>query len=172
MELKEVKATGECTTKSSGGGECKASVEATWEPADNQLRSVLANVDVVPDAAQFEIDTTGSSIPYPASGLVNITLTDTNSQVVQASKNFTWVRVGAVLKLQSPNAVNTWAIQNAGSANKMDYRLLPFASNYGENLQIIAIKAKYENETLASFASTFDGSCYSEVPQQDDCIAP
>ncbi len=171
LELISVTATASCSTEN---GECEAGVEAQWEPVESEIErmSVLASAAVVPDAAQFTIDTSGSTIPYPYSGLVNITLTDTTTGIVQASQNFNWIRNAGIITLQNPDAVNNWAMQHAGTANKAKYSLLPFESDFGGNLQRIAVEAKYENETLASYSSTFLGSCASDVPRQVDCIGP
>lgn len=130
--------------------------------------ALFALSDVVPDAAQFTLDTAGSTIPYPSTGSVNVILTDSRTGVIQGAKVFPWVRSGSVIRLQNPDAVNSWAMQHAGTANQLDYKLLPFASSCGPGLQTLSLTAKNEDVTLASVTKTFQGPC-TRYPSPYQC---
>jgi hypothetical protein len=116
--------------------------------------AVLAAADVA-DAALFEIDVSGSTIPYPASGTTTLTLKDTITGVVQAAAQFAWYRIGSIIRLSDPDAVNNWALANGGSANELSYQMTPFsaANIYGEHS--ISVASKYAGQTTAAATSTF-----------------
>jgi len=147
---------GECTAASAGGN-CKVSAEATWESRQKLLGSLLAAMDFVPDAGSYQLDTVGSTVPYPNRGTLVVSLTDSTTGEVQAAQTFSWIRTGTVLKAESPDAINEWAYANAGSADKISYSLTPFRSSYGAGRQVIAGQSKYEGSTYAEYSVTFEG---------------
>lgn len=171
LRLKSVRVYGECTSSTASGGSCKSGVDATWEPGGKQfapLLALVAEADIVPDAAQFSLDTAGSTIPYPASGTVVVKLKVSSTGATQATKSFGWVRNGTIIKLQDPDAVNAWALANAGDADNINYQLAPFYSAYGSGTKTIAGAAKDGAETLASFHNTFINDC-PRYPTPDLC---
>jgi len=122
--------------------------------------SLLQGLAVVPDAAQFELDTTGSTIPYPADGWVTLRLVDTSSGAVRSTGRFKWRRAGAIIKLSAPDAVNSWVYSSTGGGDSLTYEFDAFTSNYSSGPQTIAGKAKYEGATHASYTTTFSsGGC-------------
>lgn len=175
LQLTKVRMYGECTNRIGGGGECKSGAEAVWEPRDNKLRifaiSAVQAMGILPDAGAYELDTAGSTIPYPATGTFVVTLTDTSTGQVQAAASFPWVKVGTILKAQNPTAINDWAYANAGTADKVSYEIVPFRSNYGGGQQIIAGQAKYEGSTQSTFSVAFDGgsACNNRDPVTHLC---
>jgi hypothetical protein len=146
------KLTASCDTtkKCQVGGEIGGPVG----PIKRLLASAMMATTTVPDAAQFYIDTTGSTVAYPATGTVTITLIDSTTGSVQAAKLFGWTRYGNQLKLTDPNAVNTWA-SAYGNADSMKYSLTRFQSNYGIGNQTIAVASNYEGSVTATSSSTF-----------------
>ena len=110
----------------------------------------------VADAAQFEVDVSGSTIPYPSTGTVNIILTNSSTGTTVAAHVFGWTKSGNIIRLSDPNGVNTWATANAGSADTVTYRMVKFQSNYAPGNQTIAVKSKYEGVVKASATTTFE----------------
>lgn len=158
---------GECNNKFGGGGECKVGAEAKWESGggngkESIIASILSTMNITPDAGSYELDTSGSTIPYPSSGTFVVSLKNSSTDVVQAAKVFAWVKTGSVIRASDPDAINDWAYANAGTADAISYELLPFASNYGSGQQTIAGQSKYEGSTQATFSANFDGG--------SDCI--
>lgn len=132
--------------------------------AQSLLNSMLVATDI-PDAALFEIDVTGSSITYPATGTATLTLTDSGTGTVQAAKLFAWYRTGTVLKLTDPSAVNAWAASEGGSADALTYKISPFTAGgttSGQNT--ISVKSKYDGAVTASAVSTFTSCSKYNTP--------
>lgn len=126
-----------------------------------QLRSSMLMATTIPDAAQFYIDTTGSTVAYPATGTVTISLINSSTKSVQAAKLFAWTRSGSIIRLTDPNAVNAWASVNGGSADKMTYQMTRFQADYGIGDQQIKVTSVYEGTATASATSSF----YSCTPK-------
>ena len=165
LKLTKLRAYSECTNGRAGGGECKTGAEAVWErdPGGGKkgfgsiLTFAAQTMGALPDAAGFELDTAGSTIPYPAAGSFVVSLTDTSTGQVQAARSFPWIRIGTVIRAQNADAVNDWAYANAGTADKISYDVVPFRSNYGGGAQGIAGSAKYEGSVQATSSVHFDG---------------
>lgn len=115
-----------------------------------QLRAAMLTATETPDAAQFYIDTTGSTIAYPATGTVTISLVVSFTDTVQAAKLFAWTRSGNIIRLTDPDAVNAWAAANGGKADKMTYKMTMFQSNYGIGDQQMKVTSVYEGTATAS----------------------
>lgn len=138
---------------------CEIHEEILGSSARSQsLMASLLSASEAADAAQFVVDVSGSTVPYPAQSTVTVSLVDSSSGAVQASRLFDWTKSGNTIRLVDPNAVNAWAAANGGSADTMRYRLTKFQSDYGSGSQTIAVRSAYEGVTNASAVSTF-GSC-------------
>lgn len=124
------------------------------------------------DASDFELNVSGSTIPYPSTGTVTISLVDSGNGAVQAAKLFAWTRIGEVIRLSNPSAVNAWATNNRGSSDSIKYDITPFNSIYGQGEQTMTVSAKYQGVTKASSTTTVTGcSSPSGYPRKDDCIS-
>ncbi|MDY4341030.1 hypothetical protein NG829_18900 [Xanthomonas sacchari] len=163
-----VRAYGECSAKTGGGGECKAGAEIKWEKKGGgggggggkesiMLAALAAALDSTADAAQFQIDTTGSTIPYPANGMVNVLLVRSSDNSVVATHTFPYVKSGAVIRLADPDSVNSWAYSNAGDADSVRYETVPFTSMF-QGEKKMAVATKYEGQSVASFTATVYGN--------------
>lgn len=159
LHVKSVRAYGECSGKSGAGGECKAGAEVIWEGGGK--RNFLAQlVNALPDAASFQLDTSGSTIPYPSSGSVTLQVKNSASGAIVAAQQFQWVKTGTVIKLANADSANNWLYANMGEGDALSYDLVPFRSRYGAGPQVIAGQAKYEGATQASYTVQFSGgSC-------------
>lgn len=147
---------GSCDTT----GKCaiEGSISGTIPPGKPQMMALASQMlaaTEVPDAALFEIDVSGSTISYPATGTVTITLKDTATDTVQAAKLFNWTRTGNSIRLADPDAVNAWAATEGGNANELSYKLTRFATTSGAGDQIISTAAKYEGVVKATASSSF-----------------
>lgn len=154
-----IRAYGECNGKMGGGGECKVGAEIKWER--DGKKSFLAQLsDALPDAASLQLDTHGSSIPYPNSGLVTLQVKSASTGAVIAAQQFQWTKTGTVIRLANPDSANTWLYANMGSGDMLSYDLVPFRSNYRPGPQTIAGQVKYEGNTQASYIVEFSaGNC-------------
>lgn len=152
---------GECSNKMTGGGECKAGFEVKWEGGgsgpNKLLASLLNSSSQIPDAAQFAMDISGSTIPYPSSGTGTVFLKNSATGTVVAARSFNWIRSGNIIRAQSPDAINSWAYSNIGNSDSVSYELSRFNSNYGPGLQTIASTGRYEGTTVAAHSATFYG---------------
>lgn len=113
---------------------------------------VLAAVPI--DAAGVFLDTSGSTIAYPASGLVTLTLLNSNGAVV-ASNTFAWSNAGTGLVFANPSAVNAWESANSNGVSIFNYQLAPFNAGYPAGANTLAIATTYQGVTLASTRSVF-----------------
>ncbi|WP_152249585.1 hypothetical protein [Xanthomonas maliensis] len=151
------------------GGECKVGAEATWERGGPMMAMAMDVMNIVADAQSYELDTSGSTIPYPSRGDFVVTLSNSATGAVQASRVFSWVKVGTLLKAQDPNAINDWAYANSSSADKITYDVVRFRSNYAAGPQVIAGQSKYEGSTQATYSVAFDGTSCPRVPTPTPC---
>jgi hypothetical protein len=159
----KVKAACDTTKKCSIEGE----IGGTF-PKSQSLSYAMLSTSDVSDAADFYIETSGSTIAYPATGTVTINLINSSTGAIRASKLFAWTRTGTVIKLTDPSAVNAWAAASGGDADSMKYRMTRFQSDYGIGNQTIAAASVYEGTVTATATSTFQ-SCtppgvYSPYP--------
>ncbi|QKD87750.1 hypothetical protein WCN79_06070 [Xanthomonas axonopodis pv. vasculorum] len=120
--------------------------------------AALEAMNISADAQNYELDTTGSTIPYPDQGDFVVTLSNSSTGVVQAARTFRWIKVGTVLKAEDPNSINEWAYANSGSSDKITYEVVRFHSNYSSGQQVIAGQSKYEGTTQATYSVGFDGT--------------
>lgn len=154
---------GTCDTsrKCSVGGK----VGGTWGGGEKKSiyqGMMLALAANLPDAALFEIDVSGSSIGFPSSGLVTMTLVDTTTNVTIAAQQFPWTKVGGALKLSDPDAVNSWAVEKGGTADEMRYTLARFNASAPAGDNVISGTSKYQGVATASFTSRFS-ACQTKV---------
>lgn len=172
--MKTMKAYGECSGKQTGGGECKIGMEVIWEGDGGGKKSIynslLSTLDVLPDAASFELDTSGSTIPYPSNGSVVLRVKNSSTGAISASQTFAWIRTGTVIRVADPAAVNAWIYSNVGSGDSLSYDLAPFHSAYGNGLQVIAGQAKQEGITKASYYLEFEGRECVNHPSPHLCM--
>jgi len=149
----KVSASCDTTKKCEAGGE----ISGTWGGGGGspQLRSAMLTATTVPDAAQFYIDTTGSTIAYPVTGTVTISLIVSSTNSLQAAKLFAWTRSGNIIRLTDPDAVNAWASANGGNADKMTYKMTRFQSDYGIGDQQMKVTSVYEGTATASATTSF-----------------
>lgn len=109
----------------------------------------------IPDAYQFHIDVSGSTVSYPNTGTAILKLTDAESGIAIAARTFGWTRTGNLIRLTEPDAVNTWASSVSGNIGGMTYTLNPFTVVAQPGLQTVALKSVYEGTATASATSTF-----------------
>lgn len=117
----------------------------------------MMSLSSIIDASDFQIDTSGSSVPYPTHGTVTVSLMDASNNSVQAAKLFSWSRSGNIITLDNPGVVNQWASNNQGNADSIAYRLTPFISNYGAGEHTLHADAKYKGVSKASTTITVTG---------------
>lgn len=139
-------------------GDChgEGSIGGTIPPRGNSapLSERLLHSASVVDAADFELDVSGSSFSYPASGAVTLILTDRATNSIQAARQFGWVRTGTILRLADPDAVNDWAAAEGGTANDLTYKLAPVSARVpGEHFA--SIKTRYDGVVRATATTTF-----------------
>lgn len=92
----------------------------------------------------------------PSTGNVTISLIDSHTNVVQAAKIFAWVKSGTRLYLVNPSEVNTWAQENAGSADTVRYQLQPFeVSGVSSGDNLFSVTSEYEGDPKAVSVTTF-----------------
>lgn len=156
-----------CSVSGKIGGTFGGPGEKQSLPIYEKLLAVAASD--IPDASLFEIDVTGSTISYPTNGLVTLTLVDTNTSVVTAAKQFSWYRSGNILRLSDPNAVNSWATSNGGTANELRYTLERMTTSAAVGPNTISVKSKYQGVQTASATSQF--TVCSRYPSPYMCAA-
>lgn len=147
------------TFPGSGGIKCDARVSAS-KTFENRMLSAanLASSGALPDASAFSMNISGSTITYPSTGQVTITITNSSSNSVVAAQTFSWVRTGNTLVLANPAAVNAWASGISSAADEVSYQLVPFEAQAAAGNNTIVAASVYQGQTTASASSTF---CYS-----------
>lgn len=110
----------------------------------------------VPDATHFEIDVSGSTVAFPMTGEVLLSLVDTRNGTVTATRQFGWRRAGATLRLADADAVNAWAAASGGSADELRYSLIPFFVGAAPGPNTIATASRYRGTRRAASVSDFN----------------
>ena len=144
----------------SGGG-CEASGEIRGEikkqkGGKRSLRESIIASSATWGAAQFSIDVSGSSVPTPGSGHATIILIDSCSGATQAARTFNWIKVGSAIVLQSPHAVNEWAMAQGRSSDSVRYFLHPFAVEESSGWNTRQVAATYDGATYATSTSSWN----------------
>lgn len=118
-------------------------------------RILLASTSEVPDAAQFEIDVSGSSIAFPANGSVTLLLFDGRQGATIAARQFQWHRTGTILRLVDPDGANAWAAAASGPATELRYDFATFDVSAAPGPNTIAAASRYGGATKAASVSDF-----------------
>lgn len=119
-------------------------------------RILLASSTQIPDAAQFEIDVSGSSVAFPAQGSVTLLLSDGRQGVTIAARQFQWHRTGNILRLVDPDGANAWAATVGGPATELRYDLAAFDVGAVPGPNTIAAASRYDGATKAASVSDFN----------------
>ncbi len=114
----------------------------------------LASTEI-PDAADFAIDISGSSVAFPGAGITKLRLVDEATGVEVASRDFAWMRAGDTLRLSDPNAVNAWVASDGGSATSLRYTMgqIDVGAKPGPNT--ISVASQYKGVSRAAASSDF-----------------
>lgn len=151
------KAGAECS--SGGGCSVKGEVGGTFAFSEDKvpLAQRMMMSSSIPDAAAFEIDVSGSSVGVPSSGWVTLQLVERRSGLVQAARQFRWVRSGSVIRVAEPDVVNSWAAQSGGVADTLKYDLHQFQAHGGSGTNVLKVSSKYEGQVKASATASWSG---------------
>lgn len=150
--------SGKC--QSGKGCEVEGSIEGVVKSSGSTLVSRIYGSTQTFDAASFRLDTTGSTLDVPTSGLVSINLVESTSGATVTSATVPWRREGPSIVLSKPDAVNGWALAHGGNADSLTYKLHPFPapSTYAE-LQVTSIYEGVANASTTIVSAGSDGSC-------------
>lgn len=143
----------ECGAPPATGCKKAGKVSGSWEwKQKSPSTSTLEGIDVEAetfDAALWSVSLSGSNVDLPNYGTALLKLVDSTTNTVIASQNFGWYRSGTVLLFSNPNAVNDWAINNAGTADTISYETAEFLTSENVGNNNLVMIDKYENEQLA-----------------------
>ncbi|TCZ87749.1 hypothetical protein [Lysobacter sp. N42] len=150
--------SGKC--QSGRGCEVEGSIEGVIKSSAKTLVARVYESAETFDAASFSLDTGGSTLSVPSSGLVTINLVDTVSGATVTSATVPWRRNGTSIVLADPDSVNRWALAHGGSADSLTYKLHPFPapSSYGE-LQVTSMYEGVANSSVTIVNTGSGGSC-------------
>jgi hypothetical protein len=151
----------EATCSTSGPCSVTGRVKGTFKSTADQPSTIfqmIAQSASVMDAAQFSIDVSGSTVGVPVNGLVTIKLIHSQTGALQAQNTFSWVKSGTDLVLVNPNAVNSWAMSQGGTADSMEYVLHPFAVTQSSGPNQLQASTQYEGTTYVSAVAVWSGS--------------
>lgn len=115
------------------------------------------------DAASISLEIS-STAAIPLNGQVDIELIDSTNGSVQASGTFAWIKSGNDLLLANPDAVNSWALSNGGTADAMTYVLHPFIVTPVSGTNSMTVSAQVDGVTATAATTTWvsnggGGSC-------------
>lgn len=146
--------SGNISVKCGSGSGCEGGGSISF-PTNLAQARVLANVPI--DAAGVLLDTSGSTITYPSTGTVILSLYNASGSVL-ASKSFPWVLSGTALVFANPAAVNQWESANSNGVTQVNYQLTPFTAGYAAGTNTMSIATTYQGLTLARATSTFSSN--------------
>lgn len=175
IPLMGAKCSGEASARveCNGGGCTKTGeIKGTWEFKEKSaLENILISTDTF-DAAQWKVALGGSNVSLPANGTVLLKLVDSSANTVVASRIFGWHRSGSVLLLSNPDAVNDWAVANAGPADSIFYETGAFLTSEGTGTNNLVMSDVYENEqlTYAAYSWRSDSLCPKRLDRNGNQI--
>lgn len=161
-----IKTSVKCTQPIDGSGtaECTAEASASRKLSTFAVEDTMGSQSL-PDASLYSIDTTGSTIPYPSTGEVTVSLLS-STDTVEAANTFQWVKTGSEIVLADPAAVNAWAASAAPDAAEMNYTLLPFSTTLQAGENWIKSTAVYDGVAIGA-ASQEITYCPRTPPTED-----
>ena len=147
---------GECEV----GGRCTIGgsiiFEHTTEKTGTSMIDAIDAYGVAPDAASFAIGIDGSTVQFPNTGTLVLSLVDSVAGQQVAARRFAWTRSGARLVLVDPDAVNAWALEVGGDADALRFVVDPFdVVESRTTLQVLDVSAIHDGVVLASSTSTW-----------------
>lgn len=108
------------------------------------------------DASSITMDTSGSSVTWPQTGTVALTIRSKSNGAVLSAQSFPWTRNVSVITFSNPSAVNSWLSSSGADAatHKVDYDFqnLTMPAQQGSNL--IAVDIYQDNVPQATAAAT------------------
>jgi hypothetical protein len=139
--------------ESNGGGvSCKAEggVSGKW----------IVERSVSSDFSSLSMDISGSTVTFPSSGGITLTLHDDLHGTTLASGVFSWVRSGSRIYLADPASANGWAAPYAEDADRVSFQLDDFASPVLSGTNSIAVNVDVDGVTHASSSQVWHaGGC-------------
>jgi hypothetical protein len=155
-----IKASASCS-RTFPGGQTKCTAGASTSTTIGNNIRMLASAfsgESIPDASEYSMDTSGSTIPYPRTGQITVTLKNSSANTVVAAKMFPWTRIGNTISFSNPSAVNSW-VDNVANAtvDEVDYQLAPFNAQLKPGPNTLKAATKHNGQTLASVTKNI---CY------------
>lgn len=120
--------------------------------------SAAAKKSLLQSASDIELDISGSTFTYPASGQVTVTLYQGTTTL--AAQQFAWTRNSDTIVLSNPTAVDAW-VSGYSAVDEVRYDLVPFEVDADPGPNVISVDAVYQGQVLTSSASTF---CHNPHP--------
>jgi hypothetical protein len=127
------------------------------------------------DAGSITMDTSGSSVAWPQTGTVALTIRSKSSNVVLAAQSFPWGRSGSVISFSNPAAVDSWLSSSGADAatHKVDYAFQNLVVPAEEGNNLIAVDIYRGNVAEATAAATIPYRERDECPPRTpNCHVP
>lgn len=126
-----------------------------------------------PDSSVFAIDVSGSTVVWPQIGKIVVSMKDSGTSTIIASKRFNYVKVaGEKLIFQSPQQVDLWLENNSESAlsSYITYQTVPFTVTPAPGLNVVQVKAFMDGNPMSSSRLTFRGAgCFERGRSKELC---
>ncbi len=126
----------------------------------------------MPDAGSFSLDTSGSTVAWPATGTITLAITNLASGAVIATNSFAYTKSGTVLVFANPALVNAWLSATGANpaSSKLSYTIAGFPVTPQSGTNIAAATARADNTVMAQSAVTFEGSSCPRGPHPTICM--
>lgn len=145
---------------------CSVTINATykkgpWEIGGTiknaqQLQRIFIGLDTQDiDAAKFAIDTSGTSLSLPSTGVATLNLVSASTQAIRISKQFAWVRNGTTIVLQNPSAANSWLQTYALPDDSLTYSINNLPDTTVEGWNAIEVASAYDGTETARYEREF-----------------
>ncbi|HEY9131801.1 MAG TPA: hypothetical protein VIM98_08615 [Dyella sp.] len=152
--------------------ETDVSVSGEMVPSSTQQAMAHLMTVAMPDAGSFSLDTSGSTVTWPATGTVTLTVSQLSSGAVIATSNFAYVKSGSVLVFADPTSVNNWLAATGAdpASSKLAYTVAGFPVTPQSGTNVAAAAARADSTVMAQSAATFEGSSCPPGPHPIKCI--
>lgn len=141
-----------------GDTKCTAGVSAS-KTIGSDIRALAHTLTGgIPDASEYSLDISGSTVPYPNTGQATVTLRNSSTNTVVAAKMFPWVRSGDTIVFANPSAVNAWIAGVTAPVDEVAYQLAPFDTHLEPGSNVLHVSTIYDGQTLTSVTKNI---CYN-----------
>jgi hypothetical protein len=155
-----------------GGAEVIGQVSTTPSAGVTGILSSTIGYTGAIDASSFSLNTTGSSVAWPSTGVIVVAINNSTTGAVISEQSFNFNKVGALVEFANPASVDAWiSASGAPSTSNVTFAVQPFDVVATAGTNTVAVAAQIGGTTMSTSTVTFQGSaCDPNIHTPGKCI--